>query len=177
MLQQKQTDNTWRLLQCGSRHLTETEARYSATEVELLAGTSAVTKTRLFVTRADFELKVDHKLLILIINSKKLAELSTQRIERMKERLAGFRMKASWQPGSKHKLVDSFSRNPVDDPDADDIQSASETEELYLLAAGKDNEDGSAIIKDSHVTRLRMEGQQDPVYQKPHTCNRERQQR
>ena len=43
-LWQQQEDGQLRLLQCASRHITETESRYSANEIELLAVTWAVQK-------------------------------------------------------------------------------------------------------------------------------------
>ena len=75
----------WRLLQCFSWHITDKEARYSATEIELLAMVWAAKKAHLFIGGADVELIVDHRPLISIINSKTLEELSTPRIVRLKE--------------------------------------------------------------------------------------------
>ncbi|XP_065180051.1 uncharacterized protein K02A2.6-like [Sycon ciliatum] len=78
-LWQQQVDGRWRLVRCASRHVTETEARYSATEIELLAVVWAVHKARLFLAGADFELLVDHKPLIPILNAKTLDELTSPR--------------------------------------------------------------------------------------------------
>ena len=36
-LWQQSSTGEWRLLQCASRHIYDTEARYSTTEIELLA--------------------------------------------------------------------------------------------------------------------------------------------
>ena len=41
--------NQWRLIQCGSRFLTDTESRYAMVELELLAVVWAVRKCRLFL--------------------------------------------------------------------------------------------------------------------------------
>ena len=79
-LWQQQPDGQWRLLQCGSRHITDTESRYSATEIELLAVVWAVQKARLFLAGSDFELVIDHRPLVPIINSKTLDDLTTPRI-------------------------------------------------------------------------------------------------
>ena len=78
-------------MQCASRHVTETEARYSATEIELLAVVWAVHKARLFLAGAEFELLVYHKPLIPILNAKTLDELTSPRIVRLREKLTPFR--------------------------------------------------------------------------------------
>ena len=62
----------WRILQCGSRHITPAESRYSATEVELLAVVWAVHKAHLNLAGADFEFGVYHRPLISILNSYRL---------------------------------------------------------------------------------------------------------
>ena len=51
-LWQKQPSGEWRILQCGSRHVTPAEARYSATEVELLAVVWAFHRTHLYALQA-----------------------------------------------------------------------------------------------------------------------------
>ena len=122
-LWQKETTGEWRLLQCASRRTTPAETRYSATEIEVLAVTWAVKKARLFLAGADFELVVDHRPLIQIINSKTLDELPSPRVVRLKEKLALFRITAVWRPGIKHTVVDVFSRFPVDEPGSDDEDS------------------------------------------------------
>ena len=65
----------WRLLQCASKHITDTEARYPATETELLAVVWAAKKAHLFIAGVDVELIFDDQPLIFIINSKMLDEL------------------------------------------------------------------------------------------------------
>ena len=67
-LLQKQPSSEWRILQCGSRHVTPAESRYSATEIELVAVVWSVHKAHLYLAGADFELVVDHRPLITILN-------------------------------------------------------------------------------------------------------------
>lgn len=86
-LWQQQPNDEWRLLQAGSRFVTPTESRYSATEVELLAVIWAVRKCRLFLLGQPFQLIVDHRPLIPIINSKTLDEIDNPRLLRLKEKL------------------------------------------------------------------------------------------
>ena len=81
---------SWRLLQCSSRSTSEAETRYSATEIELLAVVWACKKASPFLFGNDFEVVVDHRPLIPILNSKTLGELSSPRIIRLKEKLAPY---------------------------------------------------------------------------------------
>ena len=85
--QQKSAEH-WRLPQYGSRHVINTESRYSATEIDFLAVVWAV-NPRLFLLGAEVEL-VDYRPVIPNINSKTLDELTSPRIVRMKERVAPF---------------------------------------------------------------------------------------
>ena len=85
-LWQQEPTGEWQLIQCSSRHITPTEFRYSATGTELLAVVWTVKKAHFFLAGAEFELVVDHKLLLPIINSNKLNQLSTPRIVRMKKK-------------------------------------------------------------------------------------------
>ena len=101
----------------------QAESRYSATEVDLLAVVWAVHKAHLYLAGTDFELVVDHQPLIPILNSKSLDELPSPRLVRLKEKLALYQLTAVWRPGIEHRIVDCFSRYPVDDPDVDDEQA------------------------------------------------------
>ena len=169
-LWQKQPSGEWRILQCGSRHVTPAESRYSATEVELLAVVWAVHKAHLYLAGADFELVVDHRPLIPILNSKTLDELPSPRLVHLKEKLALYRFTAVWRPGIDHKVVDCFSRYPVDDPDAvdeeADLQTPANTHAM-LLQAHEDPTTGDqihALLEDPRVARLKEEANRDPHY-------------
>ena len=170
-LWQKQPSGEWRILQCGSRHVTPAESRYSATEVDLFSVVWAVHKAHLYLAGADFELVVDHRPLIPILNSKMLDELPSPRLVHLKEKLALYRFTAVWRPGIDHKVVDCFSRYPVDDPDAvdeeADLQTPANTHAM-LLQAHQDPTTGDqilALLEDPHVARLKEEANRDPHYQ------------
>ena len=52
-------------------------------------------KVRLFLAGAEFELIVDHRPLIRILNSKTLDELANPRLIRLKEKLTPFSLNAA----------------------------------------------------------------------------------
>ena len=87
-LWQQEPSGDWRLLQYGSRHVNAGESRYSATELELLAVVWATQKAHLYLAGSDFELLVDQRPLIPLLNSKTLDEMPSQRLTRLKEKLS-----------------------------------------------------------------------------------------
>ena len=63
---------------------------------------------------------MDHCPLVAIINSKSLDQITSPHFIRLKEKLSPYCMTAVWRPGAQHKVVDCFSRHPVEDADSDD---------------------------------------------------------
>ena len=92
--QEEPDGQTWKLLRCGSRTVTPTESRYSVTEIELLAVVNAIKKLRMYLQGKHFHIIIDHKPLEPILNSKGLEEIESTRIQRLKEKLAGFKFTA-----------------------------------------------------------------------------------
>ena len=87
LLQQKQTDGTWKVIQAGSRFLTDVESRYATIELELLAVAWAVCKCRFsLVGLPHLDLVVDHRPLVPIINRKNMDELENPRLPRLREK-------------------------------------------------------------------------------------------
>ena len=126
----------------------------------------ATKKAHLYLAGSDFELLVDHRPLIPLLNSKTLDEMPSPRLTRLKEKLALYRFTAVWRPGVKHKVVDCFSRHPVDDPSPDDSQEDDEAAayvRAMLLGAHTDGATGDHILPllDPHLTRLRTEANSD----------------
>ena len=60
-------EDRWRLVQCGSRFVTDTESRYAMVELELLAIVWAVKKLRVYLAGLpQFMVLTDHKPLLPI---------------------------------------------------------------------------------------------------------------
>lgn len=157
-LWQQQNSGEWKLLQCGSRFVSPTESRYSATEIEMLAAVWALKKCHLFLLGQPFELIVDHRPLVSIINSKFLDEIDNPRLQRMKQKMTPYRLTTVWRQGINHQIVDCFSRYPVDDPEDSDLEGESEiAHHLCAIrkAALSDNETGQNILEDTTIQNIR----------------------
>ena len=122
-------DNIWKLIQCGSRFITDTESRYSATELELCAVKWAMKKCRLFLLglSSPFRLVVDHQALVTILDKHTLDAIENPRLQRMKESLMCFRFITTWKKGKTHSIPDALSRAPVSNPTQEDIEDESVT--------------------------------------------------
>ncbi|ODN00004.1 Transposon Tf2-6 polyprotein [Orchesella cincta] len=155
-LWQEQSDNSWKLLQAGSRFVTPTEARYSATEIELLAVTWAVKKCRMFLLGKPFELVVDHRPLVSILNAKTLDEIENPRLQRLKEKLACFRPQVVWRAGKQHIVVDVFSRYPSSTPTAEEEEDFDVPTNFAAIL--KDPEDGTDILQDPILVAVKDAG-------------------
>ena len=127
-LLQKHADK-WRLTQCGSRFLTETESRYAMVELELLAATWAMKKCRIHLLGLEhFELVVDHRALVTILDKHRLHDIDNTRLQRLKEKTALFSFTTRWMKGKYHCIPDALSRAPVSDPLPEDQEAEEELE-------------------------------------------------
>eukprot|EP00117_Sycon_ciliatum_P026244 scpid18053/ scgid21591/ Retrovirus-related Pol polyprotein from transposon opus; Protease; Reverse transcriptase; Endonuclease len=102
-------DDKWRLLQCGSRFLSDAETRYAVIELELLAAVWAVHKCSLFLSGAPFELCTDHRPLIPILNSYSLDQIENPRLQRLTLKLRPYQFVAKWRKGTDNAFADALS--------------------------------------------------------------------
>jgi hypothetical protein len=91
-------------------------------DVDFVRNQSSYKKLRLYLRGKPFELVVDHKPLVPILNHKQLEDIATPRILRLKEKLAEFVLTAVWRPGASMTVVDAFSRYPTSAPSASDLE-------------------------------------------------------
>ena len=116
ILQKDQNGNN-RLITCGSRFLSAAEKNYAVIELETLAITWAVLKSRLYLIGKTFEILTDHKPLLGIINGKNIDAINNSRIQRMLSKLLGYTYTINWVPGKNHVIADALSRSPVFQPE------------------------------------------------------------
>lgn len=116
VLQQKSGD-MWALIQAGSRFLSDTESRYAIIELELLAVSWAIIKCKLFLAGLPhFTVVTDHHPLVPILNNHRLDEIENPRLQRLKTRIMAYNFTAEWVKGTLNNAPDALSRNPVSDP-------------------------------------------------------------
>ena len=77
--------------------VSDPETQYSVTESELNAVVVACRKLTLYVQQTEFQVIVDHKPLVLILNDYKcLDEIDSPRIRRLKAELNSFNLTSVW---------------------------------------------------------------------------------
>ena len=134
VLKQQQPDKSWRMVQAGSRFITETESRYAMIELELLAAVWAVDKCRIYLEGLQkFEIVTDHRPLIPILNRHSLNEIENPRLQRLRMRLLMYQYHATWRSGKTHCAPDALSRSPIKDPEPGD-QLAEDDLEAHVSA-------------------------------------------
>ena len=123
-------DTGWKLVDCGSRFLSDTESRYATIELEMLAITWAVKKCRRFLAgREHFDIMTDHKPLLPIVNNKGLYDIENPRLQRMRESLLPYSFVLGWKKGSEHSIPDALSRSPVEEATKEDEIAENEIED------------------------------------------------
>ena len=103
----------WRLIQCGSRALSDTESRYAVCELEGLGILFALRKCRHYlIGMAKFDILTDHKSLISVFK-KDLCSTENVRLRRYLEKVQEFNFEVKYTKGSKNNIADMLSRHPV----------------------------------------------------------------
>ena len=163
VLWQKHGD-TWKLIQVGSRFLSDTETRYAMIELELLAVVWAYQKCRLFLEGKDFELVIDHKPLVPILNSYSLDRVENSRLVRLLLKIQDAKFEARWVRGADHKVADALSRAPVDDPKPEDEYGEKKGSPSGIRAL-RARALESVVTQDVGIQKLKIAAFQDPNYQ------------
>ena len=169
----QQHADKWRLIQCRSRFLTDTESRYAMVELELLAATWAMKKCRIqLLGLSHFELVVDHKPLVTILDRHRLDDIDNTRLQRLKEKTSLFSFTTRWTKDKDHCISDALSRAPVSDPSRDDQEAEEEVEHhVHAVTINSsrmvhedDQEDQQEHLCDPILGRLRSVALYDENY-------------
>ena len=105
-----------RLIQCGSRSLTDAETRYAPSEQECLTIQWAISKAKHYLLgNPGFRVVTDHKPLLGIFE-KNLCDIDNRRLQRLREKLTSFKFDLEWVEGKSHLIADALSRYPTDQP-------------------------------------------------------------
>ena len=170
----------FRLVQCGSRFITETESRYSMVELELLAVVWATDKCKLYLQGMQlFSVETDHKPLIPILNQYQLQAIQTPRLQRLREKLVPYSFHATHVPGKDNVVADALSRAPVEKAEDDagmadeDPTQASLYRRARAIELDEDSDAGRAPRgisdqgpRDKLIEGLIQDGREDAEYAK-----------
>ena len=122
VLKQQQQSGEWKMVQAGSRLIVPAESRYAMIELECLAAAWAMKKCKSFLEGLpSFEVVLDHRPLIPILNDYTLDQLDNQRLLRLRLQMSRFCFHARWVPGKENVEADALSRSPVDQPTEADL--------------------------------------------------------
>lgn len=163
----------WKLVQCGSRFVSDVESRYAVIELELAAVNWAVHKCNTYLKGLPhFDIIVDHRPLVPILNTKLLSEIENPRLQRIREKLSSYTFTACWQKGSAHSAADALSRAPVRHPEVDDgvgdmdVEEADPLHVAVVAALHAVTEEGSRLapLKDQTLEKVRAAAVQDAEY-------------
>jgi len=149
VLRQLTPEGTWKLIEAGSRFLTDAETRYSMVELELLAVVWATKKCHIYISGLpEFSLVVDHQPLHSILDKKTLDQVETPRIQRLKMALTPYNFVTTWKPGRENAISDALSRAPVNKATKDDLHyeeeiKAHSTDVLHVAATAIEREEAN----------------------------------
>jgi transposase InsO family protein len=147
-------DGQWKVVQAGSRFLAPAETRYAMIELELLAIAWAAKKTAAFIEGIKFELYIDHKPLVPILEHYSLAEIENKRLQRLKMKIDHLQFEVQWIDGKKNVEADALSRAPVREATKDDLMDeengpAASVNAIALLEA-------EVAVAQSEITNLTL---------------------
>ena len=168
-------DQEWKLVQCGSRFLSDAESRYAVVELEMLAVTWwAVWKCHIYLAgMSEFDIITDRRPLVPILNGKSLAEIENPRLQRLREKLMAYNFTAVWKAGKMHHLPDALSRAPVGQPSPEDEEAEREIvhqTRSTFMARRRNEEDGdeatASPMQNIILEKVRETSRADETYQK-----------
>ena len=125
LMQRRENEvDKFNIIQAGSYAYTDTQKRYSASELEMLGVYIACKKCYYYLQGLQsFELLTDHSALVDIFK-KDIVDITNPRLRAFREKLMDMSIKADYLPGKKNLAADALSRVPmwrkadVEDPSA-----------------------------------------------------------
>ena len=115
-------DEHWKLIQCGSRFLSDPESRYAMIELECIAIMYGIKKCHMYLAGLEhFTVVTDHRPLVPIMNNYSLSQIENAKIQKIKADLtSSYQFTVEWKRGKDHSIADCLSRAPVDPPSEDE---------------------------------------------------------
>ena len=107
----------FKIVHCGSKGLTPTQQRYSTIELECLAIIWAIQKCHFYLRGLPlFQVYTDHRSLEGVFH-KDIFDLASPRLQCLREKVAMYTFRVSWDPGKTHLIADALSRAPLFAPE------------------------------------------------------------
>ena len=166
-LRQQDEHGRWRLIQCGSRFLSDVESRYAICEIEMLAVAWACRKCKLYLAgMQQFEVVTDHRPLVPVLNAKSLLDIENPRLQRLRERLTPFNFVAVWRQGKLHAIPDALSRSPVEHPTSDDEEAEQDVAHQFAnviaqIVTADPAEETASPFPDANLQKVRAASERD----------------
>ena len=114
-LRQQDEHGDWKIIQCGSRFLSDTESRYATIKVVMLVLTWTAKKCSIYLKGMQ-HFETGHRPLVSILNKKSLQDITNPRLQRLRELLTPYNFTATWRKGAQHNIPNALSRYHVDPP-------------------------------------------------------------
>lgn len=134
-----------RLIQCGSRSLSNAQKNYATIELECSAVMWAIQKCDFYLRGLrGFKVVTDHRPLLGIFE-KPLSALANDRLQRIRESLVMYTFTMEWSAGKFHHIADALSRAPFFPSDSSldvDVCAAIDTTDpaLFVITRNIDHE-------------------------------------
>ena len=101
------------MIMCGSKSFTPAQQRYATIELECLAIIWAIQKCEFYLKGLpNFIVATNHSPLVGTFN-KGISELTNPRLQRLREKVAGYQFTVKYVPGKTHNIADALSRAPI----------------------------------------------------------------
>jgi hypothetical protein len=97
-LKQEVEPGDWKVVQAGSRFLSEAETRYATMELEMLAIAWAYKKCSNFIKGSKFQILTDHKPLIPMLRDYSLNDFENKRLQRLILKINHLNFEVDWVP-------------------------------------------------------------------------------
>ena len=170
VLRQKSPEGQWKMIEAGSRFITEAESRYSMVELELLGAVWAMKKCKMYLAGLQhFNLITDHLPLRSILDKKTLDQIETPRILRLKMALTPYNFSTEWKEGKKNAIPDALSRSPCQAADEEDEQYEQELKrfsgDVTMVASIAIEREGDFGYGDPILKDIMEHAEKDQEYQ------------
>jgi len=159
----------WKLVLCGSRHLTPAEQNYSTLEGEALAIAWCLKKARLFLLGClDLTFVTDHRALTKMFWDKEFKDITNPCVLNLKEKTLMYSFRIKYLKGVANHAADALSRYPVlrGEPDETDLADDEDACALVASATACALEMDEGVIVDLH--QVQEEAVQDDNYKLLH---------